>query len=135
MVTPVHLSPLSPVPDTLAIYLSLLFIVRRPGLPAKSELDRPAAARDGRPRQARSSPPPTVPSAAPEPSRPCALAGRMLFMEPQGPSPPLSAHVYSLAHVCLMILFRVTPQPACHPAEASLIARALGPWAPHPSFP
>lgn len=86
-VTPAHLSP---VPDTLAIYLSLLFIVRRPDLPAKSELERPAAARDGRPGQARSSPPPTVPSAAPEPSRPRALAGRTLFMEPQGPSPPSS---------------------------------------------
>lgn len=42
LVTPEHLSPLPPVPDTFAIYLSLLFIVRRPGIPANSELDWPA---------------------------------------------------------------------------------------------
>lgn len=106
-----HTSPRSPpVPDTFAIYLSLLFIVWRPGLPANSELDWPAAARDSRPSQAQSSP--RLPSPQPPRSQagPELWPGWTLVMEPQGLSPLLSAHVYSLAHVCLMILFRVTPQ-------------------------
>lgn len=64
-----------------------------------------AAVRDGHPSQARSSPSPAVPSAAPEPSRALSSGPRCpLSLEPQGLSPLLSAHVYSLACVCLMIL-------------------------------
>lgn len=52
-------------------------------------------------------------------------------MEPQGLSPLLSAYVYSLTHVCLMILFRVTPQSGW--GLHAILLRPLsspGPWAP-----
>lgn len=55
-------------------------------------------------------PPPAVPSAALSQVGPKLWPSRALVMEPQGLSPLLSAYVYSLTHVCLMILFRVTPQ-------------------------
>lgn len=103
----------------------------RPGLPANSELDRPAAARDSRPSQAQSSP--RLPSPQPPLSQagPKLWPGWTLVMEPQGLSPLLSAHVYSLAHVCLMILFRVTPQSGC--GLRAILLRPLSlprPWAP-----
>lgn len=103
----------------------------RPGLPANSELDRPATARDSRPSQAQSSP------RLPSPQLPLSQAGPKLWpgwtliMEPQGLSPLLSARVYSLAHVCLMILFRVTPQSGW--GLRAILLRPLslpGPWAP-----
>lgn len=93
-----YTSPHSPPdPDTFAISLSLLFIMCSPGLPANLEPDRLAMARDGRPSQAPSSPPPAVLSAAPSQAGPELWPGQTLFMEPQGPSPLLSVHVYSLA--------------------------------------
>lgn len=88
-----------------------------------------AMARDGRPSQARSSPPPAP---APPPlsqAGPELWPGPLLFMEPWGLSPPLSARVYSLA-VCLISLW-VTPQSG--QGLHAILLRPLsspGPWAP-----
>lgn len=76
-------------------------------------------------------PPPAVPSAALSQVGPKLWPGRTLIMEPQGLSPLLSAYVYSLTHVCLMILFRVTPQSGG--GLHAILLRPLsfpGPWAP-----
>lgn len=77
----------------------------RPGLPANSVLDRPAVARDSRPSQAQSSPPPAV-LPAPEPSR----AGPDALYGTPGPVSPIVCPCLQPHCVCLMILLWVTPQ-------------------------
>lgn len=110
LVTPSYLSPL-PTSSRHVCDLSFSVVYCVEARPSSQLGAGPASrSRDGRPSQAQSSP--RLPSLQPPLSQagPKLWPGRTLTMEPQGLSPLLSAHVYSLTCVCLMILFQVTPQ-------------------------
>lgn len=93
--TPVHLSLLSTSSRHICdLSFSVVYCAEaRP--PSQIGAGLASAARDGSPSQAGAAPRPPSPQ-PPRAEQARALAGRTLFMEPQGLSPPLSAHVYSL---------------------------------------
>ena len=131
LVTPSYLSPL-PTRSRHICDLSFSVVYCVEARPSSQLGAGPASrSRDGRPSQAQSSP--RLPSLQPPLSQagPKLWPGWTLIMEPQGLSPLLSALVYSLAHVCLMILFQVTPQSGW--GLRAILLRPLSsprPWAP-----
>ena len=135
--TPTYLSPFPTSSRHICdLSLCVLFIVWRPGLPANLELDWPSRGPRRPSQPSPEQPPARALSAAPEPSRPRALAGPVALYGTPGPVSPI---------VCPCLQPRCLPHftlgdapvwtgPACHPAETSLVARALGPRAPRLSF-
>ena len=131
LVTPACLSPFPTSSRHICdLSLCVLFIVWRPGLPANSELDRPSRGPRRPSQPSPEQPPARALSAAPEPSRPRALAGPVALYGAPGPVSPIVCPCLQLHCVCLISLW-VTPQSG-QGLHAILLRPCLspGPWAP-----
>lgn len=131
LVTRVYFSPFPTSSRHICdLSLCVLFIVWRPGLPANSELDRPSRGprRPSQPSPER--PPARALSAAPEPSRPCALARSVALYGTPGPVSPIVCPCLQPRCICLIAVW-VTPQSG--QGLHAILLRPLsspGPWAP-----